>query len=90
MALLPVCVNMALLSVSGNNEEALLKQALEMSMQVDTPSGVEPEVKPVVAPDFSSMTEEEQIAYAMQMSLAADAGNVLEPSLNWPLYIVHI
>ena len=63
---------------SGNNEEALLKQALEVSMQVDAPSSVETEVKPVVAPDFSSITEEEQIAYAMQtgmqMSLADDAG----------------
>ena len=61
---------------SGNNEEALLKQALEVSMQVDAPSSVETEVKPVVAPDVSSITEEEQIhvAYAMQMSLADNAG----------------
>ena len=62
---------------SGNNEEARLKQALEMSMQVDAPSSVETEVKPVVAPDVSSMTEEQEIAYAMQMSLAADAGTLM-------------
>ena len=30
----------------------------------------QPETGAAVLPDFSSMTEEEQIAYAMQMSLA--------------------
>lgn len=30
----------------------------------------QPESSAAVLPDFSSMTEEEQIAYAMQMSLA--------------------
>lgn len=65
-------------SGEDNNEEALLKQALEMSMQVDTPSG-ESESKPSVVKklDYSAMSEEEQIALAMQMSLnpaGEDAG----------------
>ena len=30
----------------------------------------QPETGPAALPDFSSMTEDEQIAYAMQMSLA--------------------
>lgn len=63
-----------------NNEEVLLKQALEMSMQVDTPAAgvVEKETKstPSTAPDFNTMSEEEQIAYAMQMSLASSSGNI--------------
>ena len=46
-------------------------------MQVDTPAGTaDKETKPPAstAPDFTSMSEEEQIAYAMQMSLASSAG----------------
>ena len=43
-------------------EETLLKQALNMSK----PESAEPQV---VDRDFSSMTEEEQIAYAMQLSM---------------------
>ncbi|KAK2163805.1 hypothetical protein LSH36_74g13013 [Paralvinella palmiformis] len=62
-----------------NNEEVLLKQALEMSMQVDTPAAsvVEKETKstPSTAPDFNTMSEEEQIAYAMQMSLASSSAD---------------
>lgn len=41
------------------SEEALLKMSVS-----------QPESGAPVLPDFSSMTEEEQIAYAMQMSLA--------------------
>lgn len=41
------------------SEEALLKMSVS-----------QPESGAAVLPDFSSMTEEEQIAYAMQMSLA--------------------
>ncbi|XP_077598982.1 26S proteasome non-ATPase regulatory subunit 4a [Stigmatopora nigra] len=41
------------------SEEALLKMSVS-----------QPETGAAVIPDFSSMTEEEQIAYAMQMSLA--------------------
>ena len=41
------------------SDEALLKMSVS-----------QPESGAAVLPDFSSMTEEEQIAYAMQMSLA--------------------
>lgn len=41
------------------SEDALLKMSVS-----------QPESGAAVLPDFSSMTEEEQIAYAMQMSLA--------------------
>lgn len=44
---------------AAESEEALLKMAV-----------AQPESSAAVLPDFSSMTEEEQIAYAMQMSLA--------------------
>ena len=49
--------------VLESNEEVLLKQALEMSMEPDseTPSA-----------DFAMMSEDEQIAYAMRMSLQAE------------------
>lgn len=43
----------------AESEEALLKMSVS-----------QPESSAAVLPDFSSMTEEEQIAYAMQMSLA--------------------
>ncbi|XP_052440337.1 26S proteasome non-ATPase regulatory subunit 4a [Carassius gibelio] len=46
-------------STADESEEALLKI-----------SASQPESSVVALPDFSSMTEEEQIAYAMQMSLA--------------------
>ena len=49
----------------GNTESAMLEQALAMSMQPETVDQPTPSV-----PDFGSMSEEEQIAYAMQMSLA--------------------
>ncbi|TMS17980.1 26S proteasome non-ATPase regulatory subunit 4 [Larimichthys crocea] len=44
---------------ADESEEALLKMSVS-----------QPESGAAVLPDFSSMTEEEQIAYAMQMSLA--------------------
>lgn len=44
----------------------MLEQALQMS--IDNPAGA-PRSSSGGAPDFSSMTEEEQIAYAMQMSM---------------------
>lgn len=50
------------------DEEALLKQALDMSMDQDAPDD-----SPGDVPNVSSMTEEEQIAYAMQMSLGPSA-----------------
>ncbi|XP_066991560.1 26S proteasome non-ATPase regulatory subunit 4 isoform X2 [Anabrus simplex] len=46
------------------NEEALLERALAMSLE-----GGEEEQIPVNIPDFSTMSEEEQIAFAMQMSM---------------------
>lgn len=45
--------------LNTESEEALLKMSVS-----------QPESGAAVLPDFSSMTEEEQIAYAMQMSLA--------------------
>ena len=53
---------------TDTNEETLLKQALEMSMQADDEGESEAEKTPV--PDFSMMNEEQQIAYAMQMSMS--------------------
>lgn len=47
----------------------MLEQALAMSMNPDSADQPTPSV-----PDFGSMSEEEQIAYAMQMSLA-NSGN---------------
>lgn len=49
--------------VAGDSEEASLERALAMSVEQETPS---PHNRAV---DFSQMTEEEQIAFAMQMSL---------------------
>ncbi|KAF7995383.1 hypothetical protein HCN44_006490 [Aphidius gifuensis] len=57
------------------NDEAMLKRALAMSMDSTEEVADVPEpIPPVVAaaanvPDFSHMTEEEQIAFAMQMSM---------------------
>nr|CAG4644075.1 EOG090X08NC [Lepidurus arcticus] len=57
------------------SEEAMLEQALAMSM------GGEDTVKSRTAapvPDFASMTEEEQIAYAMQMSMQEQPFSVVD------------
>ena len=48
---------------SSGREETLLQKALEMSLAADKPA------ENISAPDFQSMTEDEQIAYAVQMSL---------------------
>ncbi len=53
-----------MLVVSESNEEMLLKQALEMSMQ--------PEDETPPTTDFAMMSEDEQIAYAMRMSMQAE------------------
>ena len=51
---------------TGTGEDDLLQQALALSLsQQDDKSKV---------PDFSSMTEEEQLNYALQMSMASSAG----------------
>jgi len=64
-------------SADSNTEEALLEKALAMSLENDkaqagsgggeSTSSLASQAKSV--PDFATMTEEEQIAYAMQMSL---------------------
>ncbi|XP_033214329.1 26S proteasome non-ATPase regulatory subunit 4 isoform X2 [Belonocnema kinseyi] len=63
------------------NEEAMLKRALEMSMEAGEESTPTPTPTPTsetvttapssggLVPDFARMTEEEQIAFAMQMSM---------------------
>lgn len=59
--------------VTATPEEALLERALAMSLQAQKEGTATDEASPTKSssdPDFGSMTEEEQIAYAMQMSLA--------------------
>lgn len=50
--------------IIGTNDEAMLRQALTMSLGQEEEAPTTPNV-----PNFSSLTEEEQIAYAMQLSL---------------------
>merc|ERR1711973_784120 len=60
-----------------SSEEALLQRALAMSMDTDDSAPVAPGApKKAARPerDLASMTEEEQIAYAMQMSMAENEG----------------
>ena len=47
----------------------MLKQALEMSMQPSASDDELTSAPSVVTRDFSMMSEEEQMAYAMQMSM---------------------
>lgn len=54
-----------ILNVSVPNEEALLERALAMSLE----AGAEEARAPAAMPDFAQMSEEEQIAFAMQMSM---------------------
>ena len=63
------------LSATETDEELVLKRALEMSMMPsdEVPAG---QVSATPSQDFSSMSEEDQIAYAMQMSLQG-AGTLL-------------
>ena len=54
------------------NEEAMLKRALEMSLEggeETTPTSDTTTPSSGNMPDFARMTEEEQIAFAMQMSM---------------------
>ncbi|XP_048849749.1 26S proteasome non-ATPase regulatory subunit 4 [Brienomyrus brachyistius] len=55
-------------SAGDESEEALLKMSVS-----------QPESGAAVLPDFSTMTEEEQIAYAMQMSLQGAGGDYGDP-----------
>lgn len=55
----------------SSNEDAMLERALAMSRDqpnINTPVTSAAPAAPVY-PDFATMTEEEQIAYAMQMSM---------------------
>nr|CAG4650267.1 EOG090X08NC [Sida crystallina] len=65
----------------ASNEDAMLERALAMSMDQPTSAVTGPTSAPAAAPatnfpDFSAMTEEEQIAYAMQMSMQEAQGSV--------------
>lgn len=55
----------------SSNEDAMLERALAMSMDQPSVSTTVASAVPAapVYPDFATMTEEEQIAYAMQMSM---------------------
>ncbi|XP_037784146.1 26S proteasome non-ATPase regulatory subunit 4-like isoform X1 [Penaeus monodon] len=77
----------------GQSEEEMLQQALAMSLEVGGSGGstqakgstaakpaAAPKAAPAAAvPDFSAMTEEEQIAYAMQISMQDCAEPKEEP-----------
>ena len=55
----------------ASNEDAMLERALAMSMDQPAAAPVAVSAAPSVMnyPDFATMSEEEQIAYAMQMSM---------------------
>ncbi|KAL4231667.1 26S proteasome non-ATPase regulatory subunit 4 [Mactra antiquata] len=57
--------------IEASNDEAMLEQAISMSMG----GGVEEQQKTPSVPDFASMSEEDQIAYALQMSMQNSADN---------------
>jgi len=64
---------------SGTADDDQLQRALEMSMAVDSDQPVVAAPQPPASaasaePDLSAMTEEEQIAYAMRMSMQESAG----------------
>jgi len=67
------------------NEEAMLEQALAMSMEVEDDAAAPPAH---AQPDIASMTEDEQIAFAMQMSMqeakdqAADKSSTDKPKAS--------
>lgn len=62
-------------AVAPSNDDAMLERALAMSMDqqpsgnVSSAASATPTVMAPAYPDFATMTEEEQIAYAMQMSM---------------------
>jgi 26S proteasome regulatory subunit N10 len=53
----------------ANSEEALLQRALAMSMETDEDTATAAAGSVKSDPDLGAMTEEEQIAYAMRMSM---------------------
>nr|CAG4646370.1 EOG090X08NC [Macrothrix elegans] len=56
-------------SAPASSEDALLERALAMSMDQPSTTSTSAAASVPSFPDFSTMTEEEQIAYAMQMSM---------------------
>ena len=62
----------------------MLEQAVAMSLATDNaaPASTAPSV-----PDFASMTEEEQIAYAMQMSLQQTRNILISVELLFSIYV---
>ena len=66
---------------AGNDstEDVLLKQALELSMQTEAlETNKQSSTQPRQVVDFDAMSEEQQIAYAMQMSLQASASGKID------------
>jgi len=69
-------------AVAPSNDDAMLERALAMSMDqqpsgnVSSAASATPTVMAPAYPDFATMTEEEQIAYAMQMSMQESKGEV--------------
>lgn len=59
-------------AAEDNSEEALLQRALAMSMETDEPAGGEKRAAATEEVNLAAMTEEEQIAYAMRMSMAGE------------------
>ncbi|XP_039267081.2 26S proteasome non-ATPase regulatory subunit 4-like [Styela clava] len=55
---------------TGTGEDDMLRAALAMSMNQEVPATAPPGSRPV---DISSMSEEEQIAYAMRMSMQEES-----------------
>jgi len=65
------CVNCA-----ETDEDLLLKQALEMSMQPTASDDEQTSAPSIATRDFSTMSEDEQVAYAMQMSMDPTSGGL--------------
>ena len=72
----PAAANVvAAATAAPSNDDAMLERALAMSMDqqpsgnVSSVASAAPTVLAPAYPDFATMTEEEQIAYAMQMSM---------------------
>lgn len=67
----PAAAASAVGGAPSSNEDAMLERALAMSMDQPSVNTTVTSAAPAapVYPDFATMTEEEQIAYAMQMSM---------------------
>jgi len=79
----PAAANVvAAATAAPSNDDAMLERALAMSMDqqpsgnVSSVASAAPTVLAPAYPDFATMTEEEQIAYAMQMSMQESKGEV--------------